>query len=76
MSEVELIDIFADNLRSKMKEFGISQTELADEALLSKSVISRYLAKERLPNLRALVNICYVLGCELDELIPTYDLIS
>lgn len=76
MSEVELIDIFADNLASIMKEVGISQSELAEEAHLYKSTISRYLAKERLPTMKALINICYVLECPLDELIPTYELID
>ena len=75
MSELELMDIFVDNLKSKMDEVGISQAELAMEAGLYKSTISRYLSRERLPNIRALVNICYVLECNLDELIPAYDLI-
>lgn len=76
MSEVELIDIFVDNLESKMKEVGITQAELAKEAGLGKGTISRYLSRERLPNIRALVNICYVLDCNVDELVPTYDIIE
>lgn len=73
MSEVELIDIFADNLRDIMQEVGITQSELADESGLSRATINRYLAKQRLPTLKALINICDVLDCNLDELIPTYD---
>lgn len=76
MSEAELIEIFASNLRSKIDEVGISAAQLAKEAKLYKGTISRYLSGERLPNLRALINICYILECELDELIPTYDLID
>lgn len=73
MSEVEFIDIFADNLRDIMQEVGITQSELADESGLSRATINRYLAKQRLPTLKALINICDVLDCDLDELIPTYD---
>lgn len=73
MSEVELIDIFADNLRDIMQEVGITQSELADESGLSRATINRYLEKQRLPTLKALINICDVLDCDLDELIPTYD---
>lgn len=76
MSEVEFIDIFADNLRDIMQEVGITQSELADESGLSRATINRYLAKQRLPTLKALINICDVLDCDLDELIPTYDQIK
>lgn len=76
MSEVEFIDIFADNLRDIMQEVGITQSELADESGLSRATINRYLAKQRLPTLKALINICDVLDCGLDELIPTYDQIK
>lgn len=76
MSEVELIDIFADNLRYTMKDVRISQAELAKEARLSESTISRYLSKERLPTVKALINLCVVLNCDVEDLIPVYDLIS
>ena len=76
MSEVELIDIFAENLRYTMRDVRITQAELAKYSGLSESTISRYLAKERLPNVRALINICYVLNCTLDDLLPTYEMIE
>lgn len=76
ISEVAFIDIFADNLRDLMREVGITQTELADEACLTRATISRYLNKQRMPDLKALVNICYVLECEPSDLIPTYALIN
>lgn len=76
ISELELIDIFADNLRDIMNEVGINQRELAKEANLTRATISRYLNKQRIPDLRALINICYVLECELSDLIPTYALID
>lgn len=76
ISEDEFIDIFADNLRDVMREVGITQTELAYESGLTKATISRYLSKQRMPTLKAVVNICYVLECNMDDLIPTYDLID
>lgn len=76
MSEVELIDIFAENLRYTMQDVRITQTELAKYAGLSEAAISRYLAKKRLPTVSALINMCYVLNCTLDDLIPSYEMIE
>ena len=75
MSEVEFIDIFADNLREIMEEVGITQAELADESGLTRATINRYLNKQRMPDLRSLINICYILECEVTDLVPTYALI-
>ena len=68
MTEQEWLDIFADNLRDMMRDFGISQRELADETGLSESTIGRYLKKQMVPGIKALVNIAYVLDCSLDDL--------
>lgn len=76
MSEYEFIDIFADNLRDLMRDMNISKSELADRALISRGTITRLLNKERMPSLKVIINICYVCGCPLEELVPTYDLIS
>ena len=75
ISEIEFIDIFADNLRSIMEEVGITQAELTDDSGLTRATINRYLKKQRMPDLRALINICYILECEVTDLIPTYALI-
>ena len=76
ISEVEFIDIFADNLRDAMIEVGISQAELAYESGLTKATINRYLNKQRFPTLKAVVNICHVLDCDIDDIIPTMYLIN
>lgn len=75
ISEIEFIDIFADNLREIMEEVGITQAELADESGLNRATINRYLNKQRMPDLRSLINICYILECEVTDLVPTYALI-
>ena len=76
MSEVELIDIFADNLRDLMSERGFSQRELERESGINHASISRYLKKERIPTVKALINLAFTLECDLDELVPTYDYID
>ena len=68
MSEQEWLDIFADNLRDKMIEYGASQTEFAEDCGLSKSTISRYLNGQAAPTIFTLINMSHVLGCSIDEL--------
>lgn len=76
ISEYELLDIFADNLRDVMKEMGISKSELAREIYTSRSTITRILNKERMPSVPTLVNICLVCGVTLDEMLPNYSLVK
>lgn len=69
MTEVEFIDIFKGNLKSLMDEVGYSQQELAQEAKIDQSTISKYLNGTRMPSVRALNNIAIALNCTVDELI-------
>ena len=52
-----------------MDEAGISQSELAEATGLSISTINRYLSKQRLPGIKAILNISYELDCDLYDLI-------
>ena len=73
MSEDEWIDIFADNLRSLMDEEQMSQNELARRTGISKGTISRYLNKQSMPSVPALVNIAHVFrGVEITDLLSFY----
>lgn len=76
ISEVEFIDIFADNLRDIMYEMDISEGELARRTGMTRAAISRYLNKKRMPTLKALVNLSYVLCVQVTDLIPTYAMID
>lgn len=76
ISEVEFIDIFADNLRDIMYEMDISEGELARRTGMTRAAISRYLNKKRIPTLKALVNLSYVLCVPITDLIPTYAMID
>lgn len=76
ISEVEFIDIFADNLRDIIKDARIGQRELAEGAHLTRETINRYLNKKTMPSLRALINICYVLNCNLYDILPACNMIE
>ena len=47
----------------------MTQKDLADEAGLSESAISHYLNAQRLPSIKSIINICFVLGIDVDTLI-------
>ena len=76
ISEVEFICIFADNLSDIMDEVGISQRQLAKKAHITEAALSRYLNKQRMPNMRTFMNLCYALQCEYSDLLPTYSMVE
>lgn len=76
ISEVEFICIFADNLSDIMDEVGISQRQLAKKAHITEAALSRYLNKQRMPNMRTFMNLCYALHCEYSDLLPTYSMVE
>lgn len=76
ISEVEFICIFADNLSDIMDEVGISQRQLAKKAHITEAALSRYLNKQRIPNMRTFMNLCYALQCEYSDLLPTYSMVE
>lgn len=61
MSELEWIEIFSGNLKSIMDEVGITQSELARDSGISKSIINDYIHGRRMPGIKSIVNICYAL---------------
>ena len=69
MTELEWMRIFGDNLVSILNEYGMTQRELADRAGLSESTISQYIHKQKMPSLRAAINIAYALDIPIDELV-------
>ena len=76
ISEVEFICIFADNLSDIMDEVGISQRQLAKKAHITEAALSRYMNKQRMPNMRTFMNLCYALQCEYSDLLPTYSMVE
>ena len=73
MTEAAWVRTFGDNLASILDEYRITQRELADEAGLSESTISRYINKETAPSIFAIINISYALDISIDELIDFGD---
>ena len=68
MSEIEWMDIFGDNLRDILKDYNMSQLELADAAGIAEGSISNYINKRSIPSLRNAINISNALGISMDEL--------
>lgn len=69
MTEVEWTDIFANNLRDILKDRKMSQKELANEIWISEATISRYINKQRMPSIKHILEISYVLNVDVNELI-------
>jgi transcriptional regulator with XRE-family HTH domain len=69
MTELEWMEIFGDNLKEMLEYANMTQRELADEAGLSESSVSKYMHKQAMPTLRAIINIGYALDCDFDDLI-------
>lgn len=76
MTEQEWLNIFSDNLREIMNERGYNQKDLAEDSGMSDMAISHYIRKERIPGIRAIINIAYTLDCDINELIDFGDRIE
>lgn len=75
MTELEWLEIFSTNLRELLEERGFTQRDLAIASRLSDSTISDYIHGQKIPGLRAIINIAYALQISIDELIDFGDVI-
>lgn len=73
MTELEWLEIFSTNLRELLEERGFTQRDLAIASRLSDSTISDYIHGQKIPGLRAIINIAYALEISIDELIDFGD---
>lgn len=69
MSEMEWLQIFANNLAYHLQATGMSQSEFAKMAGLEQGSISRYVSARQMPGIKAIINIANTLGITIDELI-------
>jgi transcriptional regulator with XRE-family HTH domain len=76
MTELEWLQIFGDNLADMLNYARMTQRELADETGLSESSISNYIKKNKIPGIKALINISYALDCDVSDLIDFGDRIE
>lgn len=75
ISETMAIEIFSDNLRDIMNDAQINQSELAIVSHLTQGTISKYLKKQQMPTMKAIMNLCYALNCSYQDLLPEYYLV-
>ena len=73
MTELEWLEIFSTNLGELLEERGFTQRDLAIASRLSDSTISDYIHGQKIPGLRAIINIAYALEISIDELIDFGD---
>lgn len=75
MKESEFIDIFSDNLRYSLQYANMTQRDFADAIGVDESTISRYLRGRIMPTAKTIVNMAYVLDCDITDLIPCEELV-
>lgn len=75
MKESEFNRVFGDNLRYSLHYANMTQRELADAIGVDESTVSRYLRGYLMPTAKNIVNIAYVLDCDISDLIPCDELV-
>lgn len=69
MSEMEWMRQFGEVLKDQLEYNDMSQRDLADQSGVSEPAISSYICMQRMPSIRSIINICWVLGIPVDDLI-------
>ena len=62
-------DTFAKNIKNLRKEFGMTQTQLANKIFVNKSMVSAYEKGTRLPSLDSLISLSKTLNVSIDYLL-------
>lgn len=76
MDELSLMREIGKNIKDALEDAQMSQRELAEEINMNESTVSRYLKGTTMPTVKNLVNICYVLDCDMSNIVPTYNYIE
>lgn len=76
MSKIEWMEMFGDNLKSLLDEKKISQQGFAQELGISESTVSNYILGKRMPDVRMILKISYILDCDLYDLIDFGEMID
>ena len=69
MTEIEWRKIFKDRLAFMMRRANLTRRELAEKSGVSEPAISCYLAGRKTPNVKAIINLAYVLCCTIEDLV-------
>lgn len=70
MTQIDFLDMFAENLKWVMNDENVSAAELARRSGIDKAAVSRYLKGHQMPTMRAFVNICRALNCDYYDILP------
>lgn len=73
---MEWIRVFGDNLRDMINASGMSKTEVAYLARISRSALSNYINGTRMPTVKAILNLSYVFDCDVSELMDFGDKVT
>ena len=69
MTKYEWMTIFGSNLKEILAEKKMPQQKLAIELGVSRSAVSQYICGEKMPSIRVILNISYILDCDLYDLL-------
>lgn len=76
MTEYNFLEEFSENLKGMMRQQNMDTNDLAHKTGLSNMSINRYLNAKHMPSAKSIVNLSIVLDCEIDDLIPVYNIIT
>jgi transcriptional regulator with XRE-family HTH domain len=69
-SEKEVKAEFAKRVHHRMRQAGMTQSDLARATKIDRSLISNYIRGKTLPGDQKLTALCKVFGCQPDDLLP------
>ena len=69
MTELEWRRKFSDRLAFMMRRANMSRLELAESSGITKVAIGYYLTAQKTPGFKSIINLAYVLGCTIEDLI-------
>lgn len=69
MTEIQWLNEFGNNLARMMYEYRLTGKDVSELSGISESTISKYLNKQQMPGVKAILNLSYALNCDISELI-------
>lgn len=76
MDEKKWLEIFAERLSIAMYDAKYTQRDLAEMSGISESTISKYLNRQQIPGIKAIINMSYVLDCSVSDLVDFGEMID
>ena len=76
MTEQELLNDISFSLRAALREKGISQAELARRTGIERRLVNYYVRGKRMPSLKNLLNMFFVLDLRVEEEIEMFEIVK